>query len=113
MTQNGTTTTAAQFETFDEQTQGDLKHDAWSRAVEQFREEHPDWYDHLESSSKVSWDDMELEIYEDENGRKYFHIVVGVTGGPGEPAKKRKNLAVEFMDSYRNRLGELVQEHKE
>lgn len=95
---------AARFRAFDEQTQADLKREAWDAAVVGFRDENPEWYDELDSTDKVSWDDMELEIYQDENGRDYFHIVTGTTGGPGEPAKHRRELAVEFMNVYRDQL---------
>jgi len=68
MAQNSAPPAAEQFENFDQQTQNDLKHDAWSQAAEEFAAEHPDLYDRLDRHD--AWDGMELEVYEDENGRK-------------------------------------------
>ena len=99
-----TTTAAEQFKNLSEREQDDLKHDAWDAAIQEFREDHPDWYGELDESNKVSWEKMGLEVYQDENGRDYFHIVTGTTGGPGEPAKRRSELAVEFMNVYRDEL---------
>jgi len=109
MAQNSATPTAEQFENFDEQAQNDLKHDAWSQVAEEFASQHPGLHDRLDRND--AWDEMELEIYEDEHGRKYFHRTTGVVYAPGHrPGKKLHEAANEFLNQYRERLSELVRE---
>lgn len=112
MARNTDITTAAQFENLDERAQGDLEHDAWSQVAEQFATEHSDLHDLLDKHD--AWDDMQLEIYEDEHGRKYFHKVTGVQYAPGhENGKRLSEAAHEFLNEYRDRLSELVRDYNE
>ena len=106
------TTAAAQYETLDERTQGDLEHEAWSEVVEDLRTEQPDVYERLEAAD--AWDDMELEIYEDEHGRRYFHKVTGIHYSPGDEAGQRLSEAAhEFLGAYRDELETLVESRDE
>ena len=106
------TTAAAQYETLDERTQGDLEHEAWSQAVEELRAEQPDIHARLDDAD--AWDDMGLEVYEDEHGRRYFHTVTGVHYAPGDEAGKRLSEAAhEFLGAYRDALEALVASHDE
>lgn len=106
------TTAAAQYETLDERTQADLEHEAWSEAVEQLRAEQPDVYARLDDAD--AWDDMGLEVYEDEHGRRYFHTVTGVHYAPGDEAGKRLSEAAhELLGAYRDELEALVESHDE
>jgi hypothetical protein len=106
------TTAAAQFETLDERTQADLEHEAWSEAVEELRAEQPDVYERLEAAD--AWDDMELEVYEDEHGRRYFHKVTGVVYSRGDEAGQRLSEAAhEFLNQFRDELESQVQSHDE
>lgn len=104
MAQETTTTAAEQYKNMDEQSQNDHEHEAWTAAIEDFRADHPDGYDRIESSSKVSWGDMYLEVYQDENDRDYFHIVTGVQCAPGRAGEDLSESVHELMQRYRDEL---------
>jgi hypothetical protein len=102
-------TTAAQFTTFDEQTQADLKYEAWSQTIDAWMDERPDAYERIDSTNKVSWDDMELEVHQDENDRDYFFIVTGVEYAPGhENGKQLFETVHGLMADYREQLQALI-----
>jgi len=103
------TTTAAQYETLDEQTRADLEYEAWSTVANQFANQEPQLHDLLDSAD--AWDNMNLEVWRDDSGRKYFKILTGLHYSPNDHAKKQVSEAAhEFLQNYRNELVELIRE---
>ena len=108
MAQNNDATAAAQYENIDEQTRADYEYEAWSQVADEFRNENAELYNRLDSAD--AWDGMELEVYKDDNGRKYFHKITGVEYAPGhENGKQLSEAAHEFLNEYRSRLSDLIQ----
>ena len=103
-------TAAAQYETLDEQTRADLEYEAWSTVADRFAKQESKLHDLLDSSD--AWDDMNLEVWRDDNGRKYFKILTGIHYSPNDHSKKMVSEAAhEFLQNYRNELVELIRDN--
>ena len=100
---------AAQYETMDEQTRADIEYEAWSEVAQRFANQHSELHDLLDNAD--AWNDMNLEVWRDDNGRKYFKILTGIHYSPNDHSKKMVSEAAhEFLQNYRNELVEIIRE---
>lgn len=100
---------ATRFAALSESEQADLRHDAWTATVEAFAESRPDRYELLDAID--AWDDLMLEVTEDEHGRKRFEAVTDILApSDTEPTERHHEAAVAFLDAYCDRLCALLDE---
>jgi hypothetical protein len=97
-------TLAYQFTQMDEQTQNDIKHEAWDSAVSEFREEYPEGYEKIEQYD--AWDDMMLNVnfeeFNQDPDSAYFKRFTGIYYQPGDENKKElRQYALEFLNIFR------------
>ena len=102
-----TSTIAAQYENMDEQMRADLESEAWSTVANRFVEQEPELHDLLDNAD--AWEDMGLEVWKDDNGRKYLKIITGIYYSSSDVHKKNiSEAAHEFLQQYRDELSELI-----
>ncbi|MFB6194985.1 MAG: hypothetical protein ABEI80_02355 [Haloplanus sp.] len=109
MPSDDATPAAVRFDSLGEGEQEDLKHEAWTDTVEAFAEERPDQYELLDDVD--AWDDIMLDVTEDEHGRKRFEADTDILPpSDADPSERHHEAAAAFLDAYRDRLRALLRE---
>lgn len=94
-----------------ERDRADVKYEAWSATIEDWKEERPDDFQRMEQSDKFDWDKIGVEQATDRNGRVYLECMTGIVYSPGDSnGKQNHELAHEFASDYRDHIQRLTRE---